>query len=87
MLWKCSGESKPGQLRAIMGPSGAGKTSLLNILAGRIPQRTNHQVSGFIKSNGDVIDAHDYALTIGCVCCVCCVCVLLACVSTYQGEG
>jgi ABC-type multidrug transport system ATPase subunit len=64
VLWKCSGQSVPGQLRAIMGPSGAGKTSLLNLLAGRVPQQTKHQVSGFIKSNGQVIDPFNYATTI-----------------------
>lgn len=33
----CSGYCKPGQMLAIMGPSGAGKTSLLSILAKKIP--------------------------------------------------
>jgi ABC-type multidrug transport system ATPase subunit len=64
VLWKCSGQSVPGQLRAVMGPSGAGKTSLLNLLAGRVPQQTKHQVSGFIKSNGQVIDPFNCTTTI-----------------------
>ena len=32
---KCSGSFTPGTLTALMGPSGAGKTTLMNVLAGR----------------------------------------------------
>ena len=32
IVQECSGYCKPGQMLAIMGPSGAGKTSLLTIL-------------------------------------------------------
>ena len=35
ILYHCSGSAAPGQVLAIMGPSGAGKTSLMNVLAGR----------------------------------------------------
>jgi ABC-type multidrug transport system ATPase subunit len=34
ILHQISGSFKSGHLSAIMGPSGAGKTSLMNILAG-----------------------------------------------------
>lgn len=34
ILHQLSGTFKSGQLTAILGPSGAGKTSLMNILAG-----------------------------------------------------
>lgn len=34
ILQKVNGEFTAGELTAIMGPSGAGKTSLMNILAG-----------------------------------------------------
>lgn len=43
-----SGKFKPGELTAIMGPSGAGKTSLLNILTGF----QSSGMKGTIKSNG-----------------------------------
>eukprot|EP00835_Amoeboradix_gromovi_P004966 NODE_426_length_8844_cov_0.449857.p1 type:complete len:437 gc:universal NODE_426_length_8844_cov_0.449857:1398-2708(+) len=44
-----SGEVKPGQVVAIMGSSGAGKSSLLNILAGRFNQGN---LNGQILING-----------------------------------
>lgn len=37
LLRSVSGLAQPGQVVALMGPSGAGKTSLLRILAGRVP--------------------------------------------------
>ena len=36
ILQGCAGNVQPGELCCIIGPSGAGKTSLLNILAGRV---------------------------------------------------
>lgn len=38
VLQGVSGEVKPGELVAIMGPSGSSKTTLINALAGRLPQ-------------------------------------------------
>ncbi|KAK9909937.1 hypothetical protein WJX75_009739 [Coccomyxa subellipsoidea] len=47
-----SGEAKPGRLLAIMGPSGGGKTSLLNALAGQVPSTKGMELQGNITING-----------------------------------
>jgi len=44
ILKNVSGEFRSGQLHAVMGPSGAGKTSLLNVLAGYITHGINGKV-------------------------------------------
>ena len=46
-----SGFAAPGQATFIMGSSGAGKTSLLNILADRVSLRGNACISGSILFN------------------------------------
>jgi len=46
---EANGVAKPGQLTAILGPSGAGKTSFLDILAGR---KNVGKVSGHVLVNG-----------------------------------
>ena len=54
ILANVSGVARSGQLLAIMGPTGCGKTSLLNVLAGRVPQSgmSAAQLSGDILVNG-----------------------------------
>lgn len=54
ILQNISGRFKAGKLTAIMGASGAGKTSLLNVLAGEVgPQQDGKSaVSGKISVNG-----------------------------------
>ena len=47
-----TGAVNPGEVLAIMGSSGAGKTSLLNMLAGRLPRNAKTSVKGDIKIDG-----------------------------------
>lgn len=47
-----SGSAAPGEVVAIMGASGCGKTSLLNLLSGRIVSMNGHEVSGRFTING-----------------------------------
>ena len=54
IIKQASGFCAPGTMTAIMGPSGAGKTSLLNVLAGR---QRGGVASGEIMLNGERI--HD----------------------------
>ena len=49
-----SGAAESGQLLAILGPTGCGKTSLLNVLAARVPSggQKFSKLSGNIYMNG-----------------------------------
>ena len=62
VLQSISGRARAGTCTAIMGASGAGKTSLLNVLAARITDgRANCTVSGVTKLNGKDILPVNYA--------------------------
>ncbi|MES1920289.1 hypothetical protein MHBO_001975 [Bonamia ostreae] len=52
VLKNCSGVALPGRLLTIIGTSGAGKSSLMNILSGRLRTNRNVEVTGDIKLNG-----------------------------------
>lgn len=51
ILDNISGICKGGEITAIMGSSGAGKTSLLNLLAKRIDPSKQKKIRGYIRAN------------------------------------
>ncbi|XP_054160064.1 protein white-like [Oppia nitens] len=54
ILKNVSGQAKPGHLMAIMGSSGAGKTTLMNVLTQR--NISSVKIDGSVKLNGKAID-------------------------------
>ncbi|KAK9124214.1 hypothetical protein Sjap_013816 [Stephania japonica] len=57
-LLRCvTGKIIPGHVSAVMGPSGAGKTTFLNALAGKV---TGCTMSGLILINGKSLSIHSY---------------------------
>ncbi|KAF9570558.1 ATP-binding cassette sub- G member 2 [Mortierella alpina] len=62
VLRQVSGLVKPGQVMAIMGASGAGKTSLLDILARR---HKSGSVHGNIYVNGRTVSSQEYKRVVG----------------------
>ncbi|CAN6997652.1 unnamed protein product [Brassica rapa subsp. trilocularis] len=62
-LLRCvTGTMKPSRITAVMGPSGAGKTSLLSALAGKA---VGCSLSGLILINGKQESIHSYTKIIG----------------------
>ncbi|KAF4352942.1 hypothetical protein G4B88_029110 [Cannabis sativa] len=62
-LMRCvTGKISPGRVSAVMGPSGAGKTTFLSALAGKV---TGCTMSGMILINGKVESIHSYKRIIG----------------------
>ncbi|KZV37390.1 ABC transporter G family member 28 [Dorcoceras hygrometricum] len=62
LLRSVTGKIRPGRITAIMGPSGAGKTTFLSALAGKAVGCT---VSGMTFINGKAISIHSYKKIIG----------------------
>lgn len=62
LLKSVTGKFIPGHVTAIMGPSGAGKTTFLNALAGKI---SGCQTTGLVLINGKVEPIQSYKKIIG----------------------
>ncbi|CAA6655435.1 unnamed protein product [Spirodela intermedia] len=62
-LIRCvTGKIMPGRVTAVMGPSGAGKTTFLNALAGKA---TGCETTGLVLINGKIESIHSYKKIIG----------------------
>uniref|UniRef100_M8C8K6 Putative white-brown complex-30-like protein n=1 Tax=Aegilops tauschii TaxID=37682 RepID=M8C8K6_AEGTA len=62
LLRSVTGELQPGRVTAVMGPSGAGKTTFLNAVAGKV---TGYQVTGSVLVNGAHGSIRSYKKIIG----------------------
>lgn len=51
---------RSGEVTAILGPSGGGKTSMLNILSGKIVDGKNISLTGTIMANGKTFHNDDF---------------------------
>lgn len=60
ILHGVSGFALPGDFLAIMGSSGAGKTTLMNVLSGRVARNQNATVAGEVHANGKLISDISY---------------------------
>jgi len=57
ILKDLNGVARPGEVVALMGASGCGKTSLMNVLSGRATSMNGHEVTANITVNGKTVTA------------------------------
>ncbi|CAI9759755.1 unnamed protein product [Fraxinus pennsylvanica] len=62
LLRSVTGKIRPGRITAVMGPSGAGKTTFLSALAGKT---VGCMVTGTILVNGKSVSIHSYRRIVG----------------------
>jgi ABC-type multidrug transport system ATPase subunit len=62
LLRSITGELQPGHVTAVMGPSGAGKTTFLHAIAGKV---TGYKINGSICVNGKYDKIRSYKKIIG----------------------
>jgi len=60
ILHGLSGFAKPGQLMAVMGASGSGKTSLLNVLGQRLGLSPGSTMTGEVRCNNRKLSKNDF---------------------------
>ena len=60
ILNNINGYANPKEMMAVMGASGCGKTSLLNILASRLSMTPGSVLSGDVKVNSRIINGASF---------------------------
>ena len=60
ILTNVSGFAKPKEILAVMGASGSGKTSLLNVIAQRLALTPGAELEGEVKCNNRIVTLHDF---------------------------
>ncbi|RCV32844.1 hypothetical protein SETIT_7G035300v2 [Setaria italica] len=62
LLRSINGELRPGRVTAVMGPSGAGKTTFLNAVTGKV---NGYKMTGSVLVNGKNVNIRSYKKIIG----------------------
>ncbi|KAG0525104.1 hypothetical protein BDA96_06G026700 [Sorghum bicolor] len=62
LLRSINGELRPGRVTAVMGPSGAGKTTFLNAVTGKV---SGYKMTGSVLVNGKNVNIRSYKKIIG----------------------